>query len=85
MALFEKTTTEKKTLRALTAKESPLAARVLSRPRITEKAYALNALNQFVPVRNARCGPLMNVHSLVANRGGLAADRAGTHCLTSNR
>ena len=48
MALFEKTTTEKKTLRALTAKESPLAARVLSRPRITEKAYALNALNQFV-------------------------------------
>lgn len=27
---------------------SPLATRVLIRPRITEKAYAVNALNQYV-------------------------------------
>lgn len=48
MALFNKTTEGKKTLRTLVAKESPLAARVLTRPRITEKSYALNALNQYV-------------------------------------
>jgi large subunit ribosomal protein L23 len=29
-------------------KESPLATRILMRPRITEKSYALNALNQYV-------------------------------------
>ncbi|MFZ2300108.1 MAG: 50S ribosomal protein L23 [Candidatus Moraniibacteriota bacterium] len=34
--------------KALAVKESPLAMRILSRPRITEKSYALNALNQFV-------------------------------------
>ncbi len=32
----------------LSAKESALAARLLTRPRITEKAYALNTLNQYV-------------------------------------
>lgn len=47
MALFDKTTEAKK-LRTLAAKESPLGSRVLSRPRITEKAYALNTLNQYV-------------------------------------
>lgn len=47
MALFNKST-EKKELKKLTAKESPLATRVLSRPRITEKAYGLNSLNQYV-------------------------------------
>jgi len=61
MALF-KDTTEKKEEKvekkvsskvsapkqALAVKESPLATRILSRPRVTEKAYALNALNQYV-------------------------------------
>lgn len=57
MALFTDTT-EKKEARApkkapaskrtLSPKESRLAARILSRPRITEKSYALNALNQYV-------------------------------------
>lgn len=48
MALFDTTTAEKKSLRKLTPKESPLAMRLLSRPRITEKAYALNAQNKYV-------------------------------------
>lgn len=48
MALFDKTTEEKKVLRKLIPKESPLAMRLLSRPRITEKAYALNAQNKYV-------------------------------------
>lgn len=47
MALL-KTTTEKKTLKKLTPKESPLAMRLLSRPRITEKSYAMNAQNKYV-------------------------------------
>ncbi|MFZ2187467.1 MAG: 50S ribosomal protein L23 [Candidatus Moraniibacteriota bacterium] len=34
--------------KTLTVKESPLATRILSRPRVTEKSYALNALNQYV-------------------------------------
>lgn len=60
MALFGKTTEEKKEevaaekpaaspkKSAPKEKESPLASRLLSRPRITEKAYALNGLNQYV-------------------------------------
>lgn len=51
MAIFDTTNEEKKRKiqkKALSAKESPLAARLLSRPRITEKAYALNTLNQYV-------------------------------------
>ena len=61
MALFGDTTEEKETSaakkasaglvaskKALVKKESPLATRILSRPRITEKSYALNALNQYV-------------------------------------
>lgn len=48
MALFDQKTEEKKSLRKLTPKESPLALRLLSRPRITEKAYALNAQNKYV-------------------------------------
>ncbi len=48
MALFDKKTGKSKELRKLTAKESPLAMRVLSRPRITEKAYALNTQNKYV-------------------------------------
>jgi len=61
MALFGNTTEEKKApatkkvsteaavaKKALATKESPLATRILSRPRITEKSYALNALNQYV-------------------------------------
>lgn len=61
MALFGNTTEEKKepvakkastevtvAKKMLATKESPLAARILSRPRITEKSYALNALNQYV-------------------------------------
>ncbi|MDO8565957.1 MAG: 50S ribosomal protein L23 [Candidatus Moranbacteria bacterium] len=60
MALFGNTTEEKKPaqggsasggeklLNKLPIKESPLATRILSRPRITEKSYALNALNQYV-------------------------------------
>ncbi len=48
MALFDKTTEDKKTLRKLTPKESALATRLLSRPRITEKSYALNAANKYV-------------------------------------
>lgn len=51
MALFDKTTEEKqeKSDKKVTAvKESVLASRILSRPRITEKAYALNTLNQYV-------------------------------------
>lgn len=47
MALFDKKT-EGKELRKLTAKESSLATRLLSRPRITEKAYAMNAENKYV-------------------------------------
>ena len=38
----------KKLGKKLAVKESPLATRILSRPRITEKSYALNALNQYV-------------------------------------
>ena len=58
MALFGKTTEEGKKEAVLPKKvasektssvqESPLASRLLSRPRITEKAYALNGLNQYV-------------------------------------
>jgi large subunit ribosomal protein L23 len=57
MALFGKETEEKKEEVAVKpaasnktspTKESPLASRLLSRPRITEKAYALNGLNQYV-------------------------------------
>ncbi|MEK9151048.1 MAG: 50S ribosomal protein L23 [Patescibacteria group bacterium] len=63
MPLFSKTTgkrTKKTAKRAaskrtgareaktLSVRESPLATRLLSRPRITEKSYALNALNQYV-------------------------------------
>lgn len=61
MALFGNTTEEKKEVvvkktpakvavskKTLTVKESPLATRILSRPRITEKSYALNTLNQYV-------------------------------------
>lgn len=47
MALL-KTGEEKKTLRKLVPKESSLAMRLLSRPRITEKSYALNAENKYV-------------------------------------
>lgn len=56
MALFTQTTAEKKTKapkkaaakKELAAKESLLAAKLLTRPRITEKAYALNAVNKYV-------------------------------------
>lgn len=62
MALFGKTTEEEKKEEtapekekavskkgsSMKLKESPLASRLLSRPRITEKAYALNSLNQYV-------------------------------------
>ncbi|MEK7181603.1 MAG: 50S ribosomal protein L23 [Patescibacteria group bacterium] len=56
MAIFTKTTEEKeekkapakKAVKKLVGKESPLAARVLLRPRITEKAYAMNTENKFV-------------------------------------
>lgn len=48
MALFDTTTEKKKVLRKLTPKESPLAMRLLSRPRVTEKSYAMNALNKYV-------------------------------------
>lgn len=57
MALFKKTTeeTKEKTVKTVVpkektvaVKESPLATQLLLRPRVTEKAYALNALNQFV-------------------------------------
>ena len=66
MAIFSKTTeegTERKAKKAavkdakekkLSVKESALAETVLSRPRITEKAYALNALNQYVFVVSPR-------------------------------
>ncbi len=58
MALFGKETEEEKkeevavkpvaSVKASPVKVSPLASRLLSRPRITEKAYALNGLNQYV-------------------------------------
>lgn len=57
MPLFSDTTEAKKekapkkasvAKKALSVKESGLAARLLSRPRITEKSYALGALNQYV-------------------------------------
>jgi len=57
MALFKKTTeeTKEKAVKAVApkektvdVKESPLATQILLRPRVTEKAYTLNALNQFV-------------------------------------
>lgn len=57
MALFQKeqttkkeTTSKKKVLEAkkIEVKPSVLAHRYLLRPRITEKAYALNGANQFV-------------------------------------
>ncbi len=62
MALFNKTTEEKKetapekvapvikkgTKKELVVRESPLAAKLLMRPRITEKAYALGTFNQYV-------------------------------------
>lgn len=44
MATKETTTKETKAEKQL----SPLATRVLLRPRITEKAYAVNALDQYV-------------------------------------
>lgn len=57
MALFSDTTEKKEvqtskkvsvSKKKLSARESRLAAKILSRPRITEKSYALNALNQYV-------------------------------------
>ncbi len=57
MKLFSDTTEEKKekapkkasvAKKSLSVKESPLAARFLSRPRVTEKSYALGTLNQYV-------------------------------------
>lgn len=48
MALFDTTPKKKPVLRTLAPKESPLAMRLLSRPRITEKAYAMNAQNKYV-------------------------------------
>lgn len=59
MALFKDTTEKKEATKvvpakvsapkqALAVKESSLATRILSRPRVTEKAYALNTLNQYV-------------------------------------
>ena len=54
MAIFTKKTEEKKEKKAavpkkaLAVKESALATRILSRPRITEKSYALNSVNQYV-------------------------------------
>lgn len=54
MQLFSDTTKEKVSKKAsvtkkdLSVKESQLASRILTRPRITEKSYALNTLNQFV-------------------------------------
>lgn len=48
MALLDKKTEEKKALRKLAPKESLLGQRLLSRPRVTEKAYALNAQNKYV-------------------------------------
>ncbi|MBI2439093.1 MAG: 50S ribosomal protein L23 [Candidatus Moranbacteria bacterium] len=56
MALFSNTTEEKTTKEKAVAtekkvasgKESVLATRVLARPRITEKAYSLNAFRQYV-------------------------------------
>lgn len=44
----EKTAKKKPALKKFSAKESSLAARFLSRPRVTEKAYTLNAQNQYV-------------------------------------
>jgi large subunit ribosomal protein L23 len=60
MGLFGETTEEKKekvvekspTMKKLSAKESSLAARFLSHPRVTEKSYTLNTLNQYVFVVN---------------------------------
>ena len=57
MKLFNDTTEEKKekspkktsvAKKSLSVKESPLASKLLSRPRITEKSYALNTRNQYV-------------------------------------
>lgn len=57
MALFSDTTKKKEepaskkvavSKKKLSARESRLAAKILSRPRITEKSYALNAFNQYV-------------------------------------
>lgn len=56
MSLFGQTTEEKKekpakkalALKKLSVKESLLAARFLSRPRVTEKSYTLNAQNKYV-------------------------------------
>jgi large subunit ribosomal protein L23 len=46
MALLEKNNPKKEV--KLEKRLSPLATRVLVRPRITEKAYAVNAVNQYV-------------------------------------
>jgi large subunit ribosomal protein L23 len=57
MSLFDNTTEKKKmpvvkkapaSKKILTVKESSLAARFLLRPRVTEKSYTLNTLNQYV-------------------------------------
>ncbi len=58
MALFKsKATTEEKgekkekevsSKKTKSMKQSSFAGHILSRPRVTEKAYALNALNQYV-------------------------------------
>jgi large subunit ribosomal protein L23 len=56
MAIFDTTTKKTKAQgkkapaekKALTIKPSSLAHRFILRPRITEKAYALNAANQYV-------------------------------------
>ncbi|MGK2849152.1 MAG: 50S ribosomal protein L23 [Minisyncoccota bacterium] len=62
MALFTKKNEGKKTKRSLkiptikktlVAKPSVLATKLLVRPRITEKAYALNGYNQYVFVVDA--------------------------------
>lgn len=48
----EKTVKKSSALKKLSMKESSLAARFLSRPRVTEKSYTLNTLNQYVFVVN---------------------------------
>ena len=57
MAIFANKTEEQKVKKAgrkATVRESALAARILTRPRVTEKAYSLNALNQYVFVVEPR-------------------------------
>ena len=92
MAIFSKTTEAKeekkpKTLAAKkthTVKESALAARILLRPRITEKAYAQNASDKYV-FQVAKVATKRSVKQAVEEAYGVTVEDVNIICLPAKR